>query len=47
MQNLRNVRESYSKKFAEEVKTNEEQRLGNMMMMMAMGNGGMSNDYEA
>ncbi|CDW87458.1 protein serine threonine kinase [Stylonychia lemnae] len=37
MQNLKNVRESYSKKFAEEVKTNEEQRLG-MMMMMAIGN---------
>lgn len=36
MQNLKNVRESYSKKLAEEGRVNEEKKIG-MMMMLAIG----------
>eukprot|EP00347_Sterkiella_histriomuscorum_P001554 403371590 len=36
MQNLKNVRESYSKKFADQVRTNQEDQRVGMMMMYAM-----------
>ncbi len=41
MQDLKNVRESYSKKLEEDTESNNERRMG-MMMMLEMGQEGKS-----